>query len=279
MKVFHTISPLVQYLDEYRGKSKTIGFVPTMGALHAGHISLIEESVRHDDLTVVSIFVNPNQFNNPDDLKRYPRNPDSDIVMCKQAGASVVFMPSVEVIYPEPDKRLFDFGILDKVMEGKFRPGHFNGVAQVVSRLFDIVKPNRAYFGQKDFQQLAIIKRMVWDYSMDVEIIPCPTVRECDGLAMSSRNTLLTPQQRASAPLISKILFEARNKAHSHSVDELLAWVVDSINQDPLLRVEYFSIVNAVTLEEITQWSDAENVVGCIAVNVGAVRLIDNVLF
>jgi pantoate--beta-alanine ligase len=279
MEVYKTIEPLIQFLDTQRGLGLSIGFVPTMGALHQGHVSLIKESVRKDDITVVSIFVNPNQFNNPDDLKRYPRNPEKDIEICEKAGASFVFLPSVEVVYPEPDTRIFDFGLLDKVMEGKHRPGHFNGVAQVVSRLFNIIKPTRAYFGQKDFQQLAIIKRMVKDYKIDVEIIAHPTVREEDGLAMSSRNALLTPKQRASAPLIAKTLFDARNKVNVNSVKDVLTWVEKTINNDPLLRVEYFSIVNAETLEEIEQWNDTNQVVGCIAVNVGLVRLIDNILF
>ncbi len=279
MDVYKTIEPLVQFLDSHRGVGRSIGFVPTMGALHMGHVSLIKESVKHDDITVVSIFVNPNQFNNPDDLKRYPRNPEKDTEICKEAGASLVFLPSVEVVYPKPDTRIFDFGSLDKVMEGKHRPGHFNGVAQVVSRFFSIINPTRAYFGQKDFQQLAIIKRMVKDYKIDVEIVSHPTVREKDGLAMSSRNALLTPKQRASAPLIAKTLFDARNKVNVNSVKDVLTWVEKTINNDPLLRVEYFSIVNAETLEEIEQWNDTNQVVGCIAVNVGLVRLIDNILF
>jgi pantoate--beta-alanine ligase len=279
MEVYKTIEPLIQILDAQRSAGRSIGFVPTMGALHKGHVSLIKESVKHDDITVVSIFVNPNQFNNPDDLKRYPRNPEKDIEICKKAGASLAFLPSVEVVYPKPDTRIFDFGSLDKVMEGKHRPGHFNGVAQVVSRFFSIINPTRAYFGQKDFQQLAIIKRMVEDYKIDVEIVSHPTVREKDGLAMSSRNALLTPEQRKSAPLIAKTLFEARNKVKVYCVKDMLTWVEKIINTDPLLRVEYFSIVNAETLDEIKQWSDTNHIVGCIAVNVGKVRLIDNILF
>jgi pantoate--beta-alanine ligase len=277
MEIYKAIEPLNDYLNLQKSKGNSVGFVPTMGALHQGHVSLILQSAKENPVVVVSIFVNPNQFNNPNDLKKYPRTPQQDIEICCAAGATAVFMPTVKEIYPEPDTRVFDFGLLDKVMEGKHRPGHFNGVAQVVSRLFYIVKPHRAYFGQKDFQQLAIIKRLVNDSRFDVEIVSCPTLRENDGLAMSSRNVLLTPNQRTSAPIIAKTLFEARNKVGLLSVKQMLDWVVNEINKSPLLKVEYFSIVNADTLKEVDNWNDAKSIIGCIAVYAGPVRLIDNI--
>lgn len=250
-----------------------------MGALHRGHMVLVERAASENNVVVVSIFVNPTQFNNPNDLRTYPRTLDKDLQKCQIAKASIVFTPNVDEVYPVPDTRVFDFGTLDKVMEGKHRPGHFNGVAQVVSKLFDMVKPHRAYFGQKDFQQLAIIRRMVEMLNINIEIISCPTVRESDGLAMSSRNMLLSAEQRLSAPLISKTLMEARNKKQQMSVQEIIGWVKTQINRDELLQVEYFEIVNAKTLCSITDWVETGNIVGCIAVQVGSVRLIDNILF
>jgi pantoate--beta-alanine ligase len=274
-----TIQEVQNILSPMREEGKSIGFVPTMGALHTGHTELMRRAADENDVLVVSIFVNPTQFNNPNDLRSYPRTLNEDLEKCKQVGVTLVFAPEVNEIYPTPDTRQFDFGQLDKVMEGRFRPGHFNGVAQVVSKLFDIVKPHRAYFGQKDFQQLAIIRRMVSDLSIAVEIIGCPTIREADGLAMSSRNTLLTPEQRQNAPIIAKTLHQARNKAGEMSVKEMLNWVVQQINGNPFLEVEYFEIANAQTLESVNDWSDAPSLVGCIAVQVGNVRLIDNILF
>ncbi|MDX9846796.1 MAG: pantoate--beta-alanine ligase [Tenuifilaceae bacterium] len=279
MKVVKTIPEVDVVLDSQRKAGKAIAFVPTMGALHRGHTELMSRANEENTCVVVSIFVNPTQFNNPNDLRKYPRTLEQDLKMCESVGVDLVFAPNVEEIYPEPDTRLFDFGNLDKVMEGVHRPGHFNGVAQVVSKLFAIVNPSKAYFGQKDFQQLAIIRRMVSDLNMGVEIVSCPTVREDDGLAMSSRNTLLSHQQRQSAPLIAKTLFAARNKRTVTNVKETIDWVISEINSDPLLRVEYFEIANAKTLEPVDDWNDAESVVGCIAVQVGEVRLIDNVLF
>ena len=239
----------------------------------------MEQEVRENSCAVVSIFVNPTQFNDPNDLKKYPRTPEKDLALVEKAGVSVVFMPEVEEMYPTPDSRQFDFGMLDKVMEGVHRPGHFNGVAQVVSRLFDMVMPNRAYFGQKDFQQLAIIRQMVKMLCYPIEIIGCTIVREADGLAMSSRNMLLEPGRRQSAPLIAKTLAEARNKATQLSVKQLIDWVVSSINSDANLEVEYFEVVNAETLAPIEGWNDAPEKAGCIAVWAGSVRLIDNIMF
>ncbi|HBI80834.1 MAG TPA: pantoate--beta-alanine ligase [Bacteroidales bacterium] len=273
------ISELKSILQGYRDKGNKIGFVPTMGALHKGHISLVERSVEENDITVVSIFVNPTQFNDTNDLKNYPRMPEKDISLLNEAGVNLVFMPSESEMYPEPDSRVFDFGTLDKVMEGKFRPGHFNGVAQVVSKLFDIVNPHRAYFGEKDYQQLAIIRAMVGMLGYNIEIVGCPIAREPDGLAMSSRNLLLTPEHRQSAPDIYKTLADARNKTDEFSVKEMISWVEKQINSNPNLRVEYFELVDADTLLPVSSWEHPNRIVGCIAVWAGKVRLIDNLEF
>ena len=279
MKTIATVSDLKAELSSAQGRGLTVGFVPTMGALHKGHLELMKEARAQNNIVVVSIFVNPTQFNNPADLQRYPRTLQEDVKKCVSVGVDIVFAPVVDEVYPKPDERVFDFGNLDKVMEGKHRPGHFNGVAQVVSKLFDMVQPTRAYFGQKDYQQLAIIRKLVSDFNMDVEIVPCPTVRENDGLAMSSRNALLSLQQRASAPLIAKTLLAACNQKEGKTVKELIDWVVNEINADPELEVEYFEIANAQTLQPVSNWADAHELVGCIAVQVGDVRLIDNVIF
>ncbi|BDX37439.1 pantothenate synthetase [Tenuifilaceae bacterium CYCD] len=279
IKTLSTIEQTNQTLNGLRGNGKTIGFVPTMGALHEGHASLVKKAVEENDFVVVSIFVNPTQFNDKNDLRNYPRTPEKDIALLNNLGVHYVFMPTESEIYPVPDTRQFDFGLLDKVMEGEHRPGHFNGVAQIVSKLFEIVKPHRAYFGQKDFQQLAIIRKLVKMLNFNIEIVACPILREKDGLAMSSRNLLLDPEKRASAPLISKTLFDARNKMLEMSVKNLIDWVVNSINGDSHLSVEYFELSNAITLEPIKDWNDAEHIVGCIAVSAGNVRLIDNVIF
>lgn len=281
MKVAVTRSELMSYLD---GKDRRkLGFVPTMGALHRGHLSLVERARRENAAVVVSVFVNPTQFNDPGDLERYPRTPDQDLKMLEDAGVDIVFMPTVTDIYPEPDTRVFDFGQLDRVMEGATRPGHFNGVAQVVSRLFDIVRPARAYFGEKDFQQVAVVKEMVRQTGSDVEIITCPTVRENDGLAMSSRNTLLTPQHRAAAPKIYAAMKEAADKVANEggkaSVAEVEREVTDAINSDPGLEVIYFKLVNAATLQPAKDFYEKEGVQGCVAVQAGKVRLIDNLAF
>ncbi|HOP03134.1 MAG TPA: pantoate--beta-alanine ligase [Tenuifilaceae bacterium] len=279
MQVATTVEQLKQTIGKEREQGKQVGFVPTMGALHKGHVTLVEQAVGSTDFVVVSIFVNPTQFNNPNDLKTYPRTLEHDLEKLEEAGASLVFVPSVEEIYPEPDTRVFDFGNLDKVMEGQHRPGHFNGVAQVVSKLFGMVNPHKAFFGQKDFQQLAIIRRMVEMLNLNIEIVSCPTVRESDGLAMSSRNMLLNPMQRASAPIISKTLTQARNFKQQLSVKEMIEWVNNEINKNPELNVEYFEIADAKTLQPVNSWNDSTQLVGCIAVQVGQVRLIDNILF
>ena len=254
-----------------------IGFVPTMGALHAGHRSLVERARRECATVVVSVFVNPTQFNDKTDLKNYPRTPEADLRLLEEVGADYVFMPSVEEVYPEPDTRTFDFGMIDKVMEGATRPGHFNGVAQVVSRLFDLVKPAKAYFGEKDFQQIAVIREMVRQLRIPVEIIPCPIVRGEDGLALSSRNTLLDTDHRTAAPYIYKVLKAAVEKSHQTTPDQLAAWVTAQVESDPLLKVIYFQVVDAATMQQVRTWEESPAIQGCIAVQAGDIRLIDNI--
>ena len=254
-----------------------IGFVPTMGALHAGHRSLVERARRECATVVVSVFVNPTQFNDKTDLKNYPRTPEADLRLLEEVGADYVFMPSVEEVYPEPDTRTFDFGMIDKVMEGATRPGHFNGVAQVVSRLFDLVKPAKAYFGEKDFQQIAVIREMVRQLRIPVEIIPCPIVRGEDGLALSSRNTLLDTDHRMAAPYIYKVLKAAVEKSHQTTPDQLAAWVTAQVESNPLLKVIYFQVVDAATMQQVRTWEESPAIQGCIAVQAGDIRLIDNI--
>ena len=254
-----------------------VGFVPTMGALHAGHRSLVECARRENATVVVSVFVNPTQFNDKNDLKHYPRTPEADARLLEAAGADFVLMPSVEEIYPEEDTRVFDFGQIDKVMEGATRPGHFNGVAQVVSRLFDIVRPARAYFGEKDFQQIAVIKAMVRQLNLPVDIVECPIVRGEDGLALSSRNTLLDAPHRAVAPHIYAVLRASVEKSHELTPAELEKWVVAEVERNELLKVIYYRSVDALTMQEVAAWGDAERIQGCIAVQAGDIRLIDNI--
>ena len=275
MKTFHKVSDLKQELAQLDARG--IGFVPTMGALHAGHRSLVEKARKECQTVVVSVFVNPTQFNDKNDLKHYPRTPEADAAVLEAAGADYVLMPSVEEIYPEPDTRQFDFGEVDKVMEGATRPGHFNGVAQVVSRLFDIVSPAKAYFGEKDFQQIAVIKAMVRQLGLTVEIVECPIIRDEDGLALSSRNTLLTPEHRAAAPHIYKVIKQCAEKAQELSPAELTAWVTAEVENNPLLKVIYFQAVDALSMQQVQSWEESERVQGCIAVQAGDIRLIDNV--
>ena len=279
MKKTDTISGLADLLAPYRAKGDLIGFVPTMGALHQGHISLINKCVSECGCTVASIFVNPTQFNNASDLANYPRTLEADLALLEASGCDIVFAPSVSEMYPEPDTRQFDFGMLDKVMEGAFRPGHFNGVAQVVSKLFDMARPNRAYFGEKDFQQLAIIREMTRRLALPIEIVGCPIIREPDGLAMSSRNMRLQPQQREIAPLIAETLKNSRNFVGSKKVEEATLWVAETINACSGLEVEYFQIVDGDTLLPVTDWQQSTHIVGCIAVFCGEIRLIDNIRY
>jgi len=279
MEIFESVYSIEQKITALKNSGKVIGFVPTMGALHQGHLSLIEIAGKAADVVVVSIFVNPTQFNNPDDLKRYPRDLQRDADMLNNSACELLFVPTVKEIYPEPDQRVFEFGLLDKVMEGKFRPGHFNGVAQVVSRLFDIVKPHKAFFGEKDFQQLAVIREMVRQLNYNIEIVACPIVRETDGLAMSSRNMLLSENKRKKAPIIADSLFESCNFAAANDVEKTKKFVIERINASSELEVEYFEIVDGNTLQSISNWNESDYVVGCIAVFAGEIRLIDNVIY
>lgn len=279
MKVIHAIKDLQAELSALKAQGKKVGLVPTMGALHAGHASLVKRSVNENEVTVVSVFVNPTQFNDKNDLLKYPRTLDADCQLLEACGATLVFAPSVEEIYPEPDTRQFSYAPLDTVMEGAFRPGHFNGVCQIVSKLFDAVKPHRAYFGEKDFQQLAIIREMVRQMQFDLEIVGCPIVREEDGLALSSRNARLSKSERENALKISQTLFKSRTFAAEHSVDETQKFVEDAIAAAPGLRLEYFEIVDGNTLQNIKDWNDTSYAVGCITVFCGEVRLIDNIKY
>ena len=281
MKVFSKIVDLQNQLFEDRKNGKVIGVVPTMGALHEGHASLVRRSVKENGITVVSVFVNPTQFNDKNDLKNYPRTLDADCQLLDACGADYVLAPSVEEMYPTPDTRQFEFPPVSTVMEGAHRPGHFNGVCQVVSRLFYIVKPNRAYFGEKDWQQIAVVKAMVKQLGLKVQIVECDIVRDADGLARSSRNTLLAKDERAIAPAIYKTLKESISYAKTHTVGETHDFVVNTINAVDGLEVEYFSIVDGNTLQDIAAWDDTPYVVGCITVYCGKtpIRLIDHIKY
>ena len=273
MKVIHTIKDLQAELSVLKAQGKKVGLVPTMGALHAGHASLVKRSVNENEVTVVSVFVNPTQFNDKNDLVKYPRTLDADCKLLEACGATYAFAPS------EPDTRQFSYAPLDTVMEGAFRPGHFNGVCQIVSKLFEAVKPHRAYFGEKDFQQLAIIREMVRQMQFDLEIVGCPIVREEDGLALSSRNARLSAEERENALKISQTLFKSRTFAATHTVSETLKFVEDAIAAVPGLRLEYFEIVDGNTLQKVDNWNQTSYVVGCITVFCGDVRLIDNIKY
>ncbi len=275
MQIIKTISQLKEALAIYHGK-ESVGLVPTMGALHNGHISLVKKCVEEGNVTVVSIFVNPTQFNDANDLKKYPRNLEADCGLLKNSGCKYVFAPDESEMYPVPDTRKFNFGLLESVMEGKFRPGHFNGVGQIVSKFFDIVQPNKAYFGLKDFQQLAIIRKMVADYNYPVEIVPCPILREPDGLAMSSRNMLLEPEMRKAAPFIYQTLCKVKGMIQAYTPQKVIDYVQSEFQNNKDLKLEYFEIVDNKTLQPV---SDFEGIqcTGCIAVFAGKVRLIDNI--
>jgi pantoate--beta-alanine ligase len=277
MELIQSSQELIYRLSEMKARG-TIGFVPTMGALHKGHLTLVERAVNENDNVVVSIFVNPTQFNDKADLEHYPRTLDVDMKLLNTTGCNIVFAPSVNDIYPEPDTRLFDFNGLDSIMEGKFRKGHFNGVAQVVSRLFSIVEPNKAYFGLKDFQQLAIIKQMVRMLQLNIEIVPCSIVREENGLAMSSRNELLTFEERKNAAIIYETLTNAVKLTGKLSVIQLVHWMTDQINNNPYTDVEYIEVVDENSLQPVNDWHHVGKIVACVAVWCGKVRLIDNMV-
>ena len=281
MKVFKKIVDLQNALFEERKQGKEIGLVPTMGALHEGHASLVRRSVNENGVTVVSVFVNPTQFNDKNDLKNYPRDLDADCRLLESCGADYVLAPEVEEMYPTPDTRHFEFPPVSTVMEGAHRPGHFNGVCQVVSRLFYIVRPDRAYFGEKDWQQIAVVKAMVRQLGLPVQIVECPIVRDDDGLARSSRNSLLAPDERAIAPAIYKALKDSLAYAKKHTLQETHDKVVSDINKVEGLDVEYFSIVDGNTLQDVAEWEDSPYVVGCITVYCGKtpIRLIDHIKY
>ncbi|MDE5844986.1 MAG: pantoate--beta-alanine ligase [Muribaculaceae bacterium] len=280
MEIIRTVKELKHAVEQAKVQGTKIGLVPTMGALHAGHVSLIERARCENDFVVVSVFVNPTQFNNPTDLKTYPRTEEADCEKLEAAGVDVAFIPSVEEIYPEPDTRVFELGPVAEVMEGAMRPGHFNGVAQIVSKLFEMVQPDRAYFGEKDFQQIAVIRKMVELCGFNIEIVDCPIKREDDGLALSSRNVRLTAEQRKVAPMIHKILTESVNFAKNHTVEETIKMVTDELNKVEFMEVEYYQIVDPLTMQPIAKWDDTKlNPVGCITVYCGDVRLIDNIKY
>ena len=279
MLTVQTVKELKEAVKAARAEGKTIGLVPTMGALHEGHKSLVDRCRKENDIVVVSVFVNPTQFNNKEDLRTYPRTEEADKALLEAAGCDIVFMPTVEEVYPEPDTRVFNLGKVAEVMEGAMRPGHFNGVAQIVSKLFMMVEPDRAYFGEKDFQQIAVIRQMVKEEGFNLEIVPCPIIREADGLAKSSRNVRLTPELRKIAPNIARILRESCNFAKSHTVAETQKFVTDGINAYPEMDVEYYQIVDGITLMPVTDWDASSHIVGCVTVYCGDVRLIDNIAY
>ena len=279
MEVVTKIADLQKKIAEIRTNGGTVGLVPTMGALHNGHLELVKRCVAENSICVVSVFVNPTQFNDKNDLLHYPRTLDADCKLLESAGCVIAFAPEVEEMYPVEDTRVFNLGAVAEVMEGKYRPGHFNGVAQIVSKLFDAVQPDRAYFGEKDFQQIAVIRSMVKLLNYPVEIVACPIVREDDGMALISRNLRLTPEQRKNAVSISQTLFKSRTFAEQHSVAETIDYVVNTLNSVPDLDVEYFEIVNGNTLLSVNDWSDSDYIVGCITVYCGEVRLIDNIAY
>ena len=278
MKIISSVYQLTVFLAN-RTKKGSLGFIPTMGALHRGHESLIKKSLRQNTLSICSIFVNPTQFNNKTDFKNYPSRLDKDIKLLREIGCDVLFTPSKEAVYPTGlPSSVFDFGLIDKVMEGANRPGHFNGVAMVVSRFFEIIKPQRVYFGEKDFQQLAIIKSLTAQKFKDIEVIPCSTLREQDGLAMSSRNLLLNKRYRVAAPRIYQRLLSVQSRAKNDSVSELRSWVKNVFKKDEDLVLEYFEIADAKSLKKSNNWSDFPKHIACIAVFAGTTRLIDNIL-
>ena len=276
MKLLQTVVETQSYILHLKQNGYQIGFVPTMGALHLGHISLLKRARQENDIVICSIFINPIQFNNPNDFEKYPRMLEADMALLREAGCDAVFAPSVKEMYPEHNNPIYDFGMLDKVMEGKFRPGHFNGVAIVVRRLLEITLADVAYFGEKDFQQLTIIRKMIEMLSLPVRIVSCPIVRESDGLAMSSRNQRLLPDERAVAPLLYVAL--QKNALHytRFSPAKLQQMIAADIEKSPLFKVEYVEIVDMNTLMPLSFWVDSKHIIVCLAAILGQVRLIDN---
>jgi pantoate--beta-alanine ligase len=280
MEVFTSVKSLRQFLDQQILQQKTIGLVPTMGALHKGHISLIEAAKKDNDIVVCSVFVNPTQFNNPEDLAKYPRTFEADRVMLENAGCSAVFAPSVEEMYPEQPVVKMNFGALETVMEGASRPGHFNGVGIVVSKLFNIVRPHRAYFGQKDLQQVSVVRQLVSDLAFGLELIICPTIRETDGLAMSSRNTRLNAAERAIAPHIYRILATSGEDLRAgRQVSKVIGWAKSEFEKIKEFTLDYFEVIDIKTLLPIEKIGPAGSNAICVASFLGPVRLIDNIIF
>ncbi len=279
MLIFITAAELRAYVEAARGAGRRLGLVPTMGALHDGHLQLVRTAAQECDEVIVSVFVNPTQFNNPDDLRLYPRQPEQDAAALAPAGCTTLFMPSVAEVYPQPTILHFDFGSLERVMEGAHRPGHFNGVATVVSKLFHLARPHRAYFGQKDFQQVAVVRQLIADLSFDLELVVYPTVREADGLAMSSRNQRLTPEARAVAPLIYKVLQHAAELVRQGAAPaEVQAQATAALAQEPAFTPEYFEVADAQTLQPVASYEPGRAVVLCVAAHLAGVRLIDNIV-
>ncbi|HXB41005.1 MAG TPA: pantoate--beta-alanine ligase [Bacteroidia bacterium] len=276
MRICGTIVEVNRLLKKYRKRGEVIGFVPTMGALHEGHLSLLAESKKQCTISVCSIFVNPTQFNDKKDLERYPRTPEKDCKMLEEHGCDLVFMPSAEEMYPELDKRIFDFGKLDKVLDGAHRPGHFNGVGQIVSKLFDIIKPDKAFFGLKDYQQVLIVKNLVKQLKQNVEVVPCPILREHDGLAMSSRNMLLSIEERKAASLIPRVMQMAKENYLKMPLAGLKNKLLEEIKKEPLLKPDYMEFCNADTLEGISE-NSKEKIIFLVAIFSGKIRLIDNI--
>lgn len=283
MLIIRKISQLEEFVGLNKNDGRSIGLVPTMGALHQGHISLVDRAVAENDVTLVSVFVNPTQFNNPEDLRSYPRCEEQDFELLAKAGVTAVFAPTAEEIYPDGGKaassHVYDLGTAAEVMEGKYRPGHFQGVAQIVSLLFRLSRATRAYFGEKDFQQIAVIRNMVETEKIDIEIVACPIHRAEDGLALSSRNALLTESQRKNAPEIYRALSESVEYSRSHSVDATHRMVTEQLDAVPEMKVEYFEIVDGRTLLPVEEWEESPYIVGCITVYNGKVRLIDNICY
>jgi len=280
MFIFPTVKSLQKWVLQRKNNEDTIGFVPTMGALHQGHLSLVQQAKKQSNIVVVSIFVNPTQFNDKGDLDRYPRNEQADLEMLYKQGVDAVFLPSVEEVYPNGQQapKHYDFGNLAIVMEGEHRAGHFDGVAQVVKRLLDIVSPHQLFMGQKDYQQVAIIRRLIELENLKVDLIPCPTVREENGLAMSSRNQLLTADEREIASNIYKSLTNLKNQYNKMDLQQAIKAAINQIEQYQPLKIEYLQVSNAYNLSPINEWADARELVACTAVYLGKVRLIDNVL-
>lgn len=280
MEIVSTVASLKEAIKKFRDNGDSVGLVPTMGALHNGHISLVKKCIAENGCCVVSIFVNPTQFNDKKDLQLYPRTPQEDCKLLEEAGCNIVFAPEVEEMYPVEDTRIFNLGPVAEVMEGKFRPGHFNGVAQIVSKLFYAAEPDNAYFGEKDFQQIAVIRSMAKELGLDkINIVAVPIVREEDGLALSSRNRRLSPEQRKNAPQIWETLCKSCKFAESHTVAETIKFVIDTLNGIDQMRVEYYEIVSGKTLMPVQDWNEADYIVGCITVFCGEVRLIDNITY